>query len=214
MGWGFMSELFEWIRINSVAAAAAATVGASFIALCGVVLAALVAFITGRRSVYISSVTAERSKWIEKLRTNIADLLGVCSAIHLSTPIDIAAKEQRSVGDHVPDLERRHHADRLVALITLQLNPNDESGIDRNLIIHMRNLVGSAEKLDKSYRVEEKKFIRHCQFLLKEEWEKVKSEARGTLKSIVSQQKRKTNSRKADYLAFYVKELEPRMLCR
>lgn len=206
-----MSGLFEWVKVNP---AAAGTVSAAFIALCGVVITAFAAFITGRRSVYISSVTAEGSKWIEKLRTNIADLLGVCSAIQLSIPVDMVAKGQRTAAGYASDIERRHQADRLVALITLQLNPNDESGIDHNLIIHMGNLVRSAEKVDNSYRIEEEKFIRHCQFLLKEEWEKVKSEARGTLKSIVPRQRKKAEIRKAAYRAFCLEELKPRTLSR
>lgn len=77
-------------------------------------------------------------------------------------------------------LERRQTADRLIALITLQLNPNDKSGIDQNLIKLLPELVKSSEKDDNSYRVFEERFVRHAQFLLKEEWEKVKSEAKGT----------------------------------
>ncbi len=50
-------------------------------------------------------------------------------------------------------LEKRQNADRLIALITLQLNPNDKSGIDQNLIELLKEVVKSAEKDENSYRV-------------------------------------------------------------
>ena len=149
-------------------------VATAAIALIGVFLSAFVsafvANVVSKRSAYITSVTAERSKWIDKLRSNIAELLGVCGAIHLSSSDKTSDKA----------LEKRQNADRLIALITLQLNPNDKSGIDQNLIKLLPELVKSSEKDDNSYRVFEQSFVRHAQFLLKEEWEKVKTEAKGT----------------------------------
>lgn len=145
-------------------------VAAAVIALIGVFLSAFVANVGSKRSAYITAVTAERSKWIDKLRSNIAELLGVCGAIHLSSSDKMSDKA----------LEKRQSADRLIALITLQLNPNDKSDIDQNLIKLLPELVKSSEKDDNSYRVFEQRFVRHAQFLLKEEWEKVKTEAKGT----------------------------------
>lgn len=123
-----------------------------------------------KRSSYIISVTAERSKWIDKLRGNIADLLAVCGSIHMNQADKIS----------VVALTKRSDADRLIALITLQLDPFDKSGIDRNLIILLPKLVQFSEKTSDEYRGLEQQFIQHAQFLLKEEWEKVKSEAKGT----------------------------------
>lgn len=171
--------------------------GAAFIALTGVVISALVAFVGSRRSIYISSVTAERSKWIDKLRTNIADLLGVCSALH-------HAKIHKKT-DESPALKQ--DADRLIALISLQLNPTDESGIDRNLIIHMEELI-KVTGVPITYRTEEEKFIRHCQFLLKEEWEKVKSEAKGVVRQYLSGERRARERRKREYRDFYLAKLK------
>ncbi len=143
---------------------------AAIFALGGVILSALVSLIISRSSLFIMAVTAERSKWIDKLRENIAELLGTCSAIHLTkeqnTPEVIAKKEK---------------ADRLIALITMQLNPDNE--IDANMIALLRELPVSAEK-NGNYRKLEAKFIHHAQFLLKKEWEKVKTEAMGTIFSI------------------------------
>ena len=76
---------------------------------------------------------------------------------------------------------RRTEADKLIALITLQLNPFDKSGIDQELIKLMPKLVEAAEGQSSNYRKTELQFVKHAQFLLKEEWEKVKSEAQGSM---------------------------------
>lgn len=165
----------------------------AFIALCGVLITALVAYTASKRSAYISAVTAERSKWIDKLRGNIADLLGICSAI--------------SMEEHVRYSPHHQQADRLIALITLQLNPNDESGIDQNLIVHMKRLVDSAQGRGLPFQIEEKRFVRHCQFLLKEEWEKVKSEAKGVVMSFLTGSGRRMKRRHDRYRKFYFDEL-------
>ncbi len=187
-----MPELFALIKDNP---GATATITAAFIALCGVIFAAFSAFVTGRRSVYISSVTAERSKWIEKLRSNISKLLQVCAAIN---------NEQK---DEPAYDEKRNEADGLVSLISLQLNPSDNDGIDKNLITHLKILVKAAEK-NSGFRAEEAKFIRHSQFMLKEEWEKVKSEARGWLATLWSNSQKKEWARKCAYEGFVRKELQ------
>ena len=166
------------------------------IALIGVFLSsffsAFVANVVSKRSAYITAVTAERSIWIDKLRSNIAELLGVCGAIHLSSSDKTSDKA----------LEKRQNADRLIALITLQLNPNDESGIDQRLIELFPELVKSSEKDDDSYRVFEQRFVRHAQFLLKEEWEKVKTEAKGTVWAWLTGSGCRRRKRLSDYREF------------
>lgn len=187
-----LTELFSWIRANP---GATATISAAIIAVCGVILSAFSAFVTGRRSVYISSVTAERSKWIEKLRSNIAELLQVCAAINNETQASQAYDE------------KRNKADGLISLISLQLNPADEGGIDKNLIAHLRVLVDTTEKSGDEFRKEEKKFVRHSQFMLKEEWEKVKAEARGWIATLWNKVRGKKCARKCAYKRFISEEL-------
>lgn len=188
----YLTELFEWIKANP---GAAATIGAAIIAVCGVLLSAFSAFVTGRRSIYISSVTAERSKWIEKLRSNIAELLQLCAAINNETKNDRAYDENRN------------KADGLISLVSLQLNPSDEGGIDKNLIAHLRILVEAAEKPEEAFRKEEQKFVRHSQFMLKEEWEKVKTEARGWIPTLWDKVRGKRCARRCAYQRFVRAEL-------
>lgn len=188
----YLTELFAWIKANP---GATATISAAIIAVCGVIFSAFSAFVTGRRSIYISSVTAERSKWIEKLRSNIAELLQVCAAINNETQ-----------GTQAYD-DRRNRADGLISLISLQLNPADEGGIDKNLIAHLRILVKATTKSPDEFRKEEEKFVRHSQFMLKEEWEKVKSEARGLISTIWDKVQGKKCTRKCAYKRFVREEL-------
>lgn len=188
-----MTELIAWIKDNP---GAAATISAATIALCGVIFSAFSAFVTGRSSIYISSVTAERSKWIEKLRSNIAELLQVCAAI-----------SNESGRSQTYD-EKRNKADGLISLISLQLNPADAGGIDKNLIKHLRVLVTAAEKPGDEFRKEEKTFVRNSQFMLKEEWEKVKSEARGWIATLWNEFQGKKSARRCAYKRFVSEELQ------
>ena len=145
-----------------------AALAAAIFSFTAVLISVLFTFFASRRSIYISSVTAERSKWIEKLRSNLSDYVGVCSALHRYNVYDILKVENTAKKS-----ELTREVARIRALISLQLNPNDESGIDRNIIIQMKRLFDlTGDIMD--YNIEETKFIRHCQFLLKEEWEKVK----------------------------------------
>lgn len=179
---------------------------APIMVLIGVFVSVMVSYSISKRSVYISSVTAERSKWIDKLRGNISDLLGVLSTINMAMP-DIGSDEAK---------KNRSEADRIISLISMQLNPMDESGIDKNLMHHLRLITKSAEKSPDIFRLEERKFIRHCQFLLKEEWEKVKYEAsKGVIplfKDIslmwyFGAETKKRKIRDAEYRRFYLNEL-------
>ncbi|WP_141135719.1 hypothetical protein [Cereibacter sphaeroides] len=187
-----LTELVSWMKANP---GAAATVSAAIIAVCGVIFSAFSAFVTGRRSVYISSVTAERSKWIEKLRSNIAELLQLCAVINNDTKTRLDYDE------------KRNKADGLISLISLQLNPADEGGIDENLIAHLRILVKATEKSGEEFREEEEKFVRHSQFMLKEEWEKVKTEARGWIATLWNKVRGKKRARKCAYIRFVREEL-------
>jgi len=151
------------------------TVAAALIA--GVV-SVVVSGAVSRRSSYIVAVTTQRSAWIDKLRGNIADLLGACAAIQLGM-YDTKPEEARA---------QRGNVDRLIALITMQLNPDNE--IDANMIGLLALFPKRAESEKEKYRELEHAFVRHAQFLLKAEWEKVKFEAMGWPSKIAWYRKR------------------------
>jgi hypothetical protein len=164
----------------------------AIIALIGVAFSTFVAFTISKKSTYITTVTAERSKWIDKLRENIAELLAVCGSINMTR------RDKKSA----EALAKRSEADRLIALITLQLNPFDKSGIDQNLIKLLPELVQSSENEPGEYREFERQFVQHAQFLLKEEWEKVKSEAKGTVLALLTGEACKRRKRANEYRKF------------
>ena len=147
----------------------ATTLIVAAIAVIGVLLSALVSALVSRRATYISSVTAERSKWIDKLRANISELVGELGYLHYQVYQD----ENYVNSEQYDEIIRRVEA--LVTVVRLQLNPmgNIDSNIIKLLAV-MTEMFGNQE-----YRNLENLFVRHVQWLLKVEWEKVKFEARG-----------------------------------
>jgi hypothetical protein len=146
---------------------------AAVIAFLGVVISATISLSISRRASYLTSVTAERSKWIDKLRNNIADLLGLCAFMYYKRTYDTSFKYGQSPD---PD-ELRQKVETLVATIRLQLNP--EGTIDQNMIEILKHIVFLADRGKNAGFVAQWLLTRHSQWLLKEEWETVKSEAAG-----------------------------------
>jgi hypothetical protein len=153
---------------------------AAGIAVVGVIISATISAFISRRASYLTSVTAERSKWIDKLRTNIAELLGLCAFIHYNRPPDTSLSylQQSPEGD-----ELRRKVETLVATIRLQLNP--EGKIDQNIIEILQHIVFLADRGKNAGFSAQWLLTRHSQWLLKEEWETVKWEAAGCRRRVV-----------------------------
>lgn len=135
------------------------------------IISGIISFYGSARGVYINSVTAERSKWIEKLRLNIATYTGTLRTLHNRMLADPKYRES----DHFRDLISR--INDLIPLIKLQLNPRGD--IDKNIIYLIEKIPPIAENAeDKRVAQAESLLIGHSQWLLKTEWEKVKKEAR------------------------------------
>jgi hypothetical protein len=155
---------------------------AAAIAFIGVLFSAAISFTVARRSNYLTSVTAERSKWIDKLRTNIAELLGLCAFINNLT------NDTSPISD-----EHRHTIETLAATIRLQLNPQGK--IDQNIIEILQHIIFLAAKRKNAGFTAQWLLTRHSQWLLKEEWETVKSEAAGWWRRVVIAVKRRRRAR-------------------
>ena len=124
-----------------------------------------------RRSIYIQTVTVERAKWIDKLRINMSDVIA------LAHRLDVELYGDDNFSNTIAYTELTTQIVRLMAQVRLQLNP--EGKIDSNILSLMQaiqNYVG-----DQDYKNLERVMVRHIQWLLKEEWEKVKYEAMGPL---------------------------------
>ena len=141
------------------------------VALAGVIVTAVVSLSIARRSTYLSTVTVERSKWIEKLRNNISRLI---SRLHT---VDYELYRDDEFAEAERFTQMSGEIVEAMALVRLQLNP--EGRIDANilaLLTAIQDHVGGQE-----YKNLERIFVRHVQWMLKEEWEKVKYEALGPI---------------------------------
>jgi hypothetical protein len=94
-----MEKLIELVASPSFPAAA-------IIALAGSILAALLAYLTARRSVYINSVTVERSKWIAELRGNLAVLSGHILNINQTLVFDRDFALSEKYNAHAQEIHR------------------------------------------------------------------------------------------------------------
>jgi len=118
-----------------------------------------------RKTIFINTVTTERMKWIEKLRNNISKFVG---ATHSWTWM--RDKEQSTD-------EIKRELDELRYLIRLQLNPNGSTDQKiQKLISDIPDLACKPDKTDLFSAMDE--LISETQKLLKDEWDRVKEEAK------------------------------------
>lgn len=166
--------MLEWF-VHSLSAggaagiAAIATVSAACIALLGVFLSAIISLLISGRNLFVNTVTIERSKWIEKLRQNIASCSGLLRTLSYKvTAGNLTAVERE---------EFMQKINRLISLIRLQLNPFGE--IDQTILSLLESMPALAEQQNGApLRTADDRLIKHSQWLLKAEWEKVKYEPR------------------------------------
>ncbi len=123
-------------------------------------------FRNNKRTTFINTVTSERVKWIQNTREAISTL---CGRTHywLMTQDEISKDESNNV---------RKEVDKLRSLVKLQLNPKSEKDIE------LMNLIDDMSKYtDKYYEKEMKdllgKIVNKSQYLLKDEWDKVRDES-------------------------------------
>ena len=167
-----MSEIYAWLGGGPGTAAILAAV----IALVGVIFGALLSYMIAGRNQYVSTITVERTKWIEKLRNNIAKYSTAVSLFTLRLIENDAAKgdkskTQRRVFESIDEIEHLKH------VIKLQLNP--WGTIDKNLLQILDGFRYSSNLTPGTVRKLNRLLIEHARWLLKAEWEKVKYEAHG-----------------------------------
>ncbi|MGO9238896.1 MAG: hypothetical protein ACLP4V_34110 [Methylocella sp.] len=143
-------------------------------ALAAAIVAGVISFLISRRSIYINSVTVERSKWIGELRTNIANLSSHVLGINQKLFNDHDLKYYNSAEFY----QQSQEIHRLTSLIKLQLNPFGE--IDKNIMRILDDFERSSKNpASFSWAGKDYLLLAHAQWLLKAEWEKVKYEAAG-----------------------------------
>ncbi|MDR4499445.1 MAG: hypothetical protein MRK02_16230 [Candidatus Scalindua sp.] len=126
---------------------------------------------TTRKASFINTVTSQRIKWIEQLRQDIAAFSGCTHTWHMS---NLKGTEK--------EVEILKEIDRLRHLIRLRLNPDG---------VHDRKITSLINEIPKLTHISKRDELMTAldqltiatQEMLKEEWEKVKAEAKdGDLK--------------------------------
>ena len=186
-----MDAFFEIVGRTGVS-----PLGVAVIAAIAAVVGTGASLIVSRRTVYINSVTVERSKWIEKLRNNIADILAIAYSIYQSNE-DLSENEANSQAMKAKIDALYVDLHRLVSVVSLQLNP--ESKVDRTIMLIASFLRTTVAKTDQDALVAAHILLmRHSQWLLKFEWETVKYEASGPFRRIVLAWKRRRRLKQYD----------------
>ena len=124
-----------------------------------------------RRTAFINTVTAERVKWIERLRDNLSKF---CSLILTWNALGSLGAQANA--EHMKEIIRLQH------VIRLQLNPvgDHDKEIER-LIMETCGLIDTDKSSELNNSIRE--IVSVSQKLLKAEWDKVKEESkRGDLK--------------------------------
>jgi hypothetical protein len=146
-------------------------------------------------------VTAERSKWIEKLRGNLARYSAAAHALFYKAKNEDFSEGSKLSAEYYALLRELQD---LRWLLKLQLNPR--GAIDRNIIVLIDQVYDLSRTWTFASQLEgaEHLLVLHSQWLLKAEWEKVKYEARGLLRKIGSKYSEWASVRK--YRAFVSNE--------
>jgi hypothetical protein len=136
------------------------------------IVAAAVSYLIAAKSNYVNSVTVERSKWIERLRFNIATFSGIARSLSYKFSADVI---KANSSEHVTAIRDMNV---LIATIKLQLNPGGT--VDKHIISLLDKMPALSETINSAsaLRRADDLLIAHSQWLLKDEWEKVKREAR------------------------------------
>lgn len=168
-----MWEDFQSLYAGLNGAEGAATIVVATIALIGAIAGVITSYIVAGRSVYINSITAERSKWIEKLRVNLAAHSAGLAAVAFRVIVIRHTDNTDEILGLRDQLEKLNHT---ASVIQLQLNPWGE--IDRNILAMINGIVTRETTSPNLIDRADKLLIAHAQWLLKAEWERVKFEAR------------------------------------
>ncbi|MFY0736324.1 hypothetical protein [Aurantimonas sp. NFXS3] len=185
-----------YIPVIVACVAAVASIAGAVITIFNIAITARTTASVANRAVYINSVTAERSKWIDALRESIADYSGAAERV-------LARREDpKYVGsvEWATDVQSlRTH----MSALKMRLNPRETIA---------QNLIDAARKLDQAARIHRwadmelasEIMVRHGQWILKYEWNRVKLEAAsGKERDRLEQAERELD---ADYAKFLQKD--------
>ena len=126
---------------------------------------ALVNHRVNKRTTFVNTVTSQRIKWIEQLRQDVG---AFCGLTYHWAHTDVVGKPDE--GEMLKEIDRLRH------VIRLRLNPEGEHDRTIEALIEEIPRLTAPENQAKLIAALER-MTRTTQLLLKEEWEKVKSES-------------------------------------
>ena len=157
---------------------------------------------TARTSKYIDTITSERIKWIEKVRDEVSDLYSIFVSLIKNTFHILNLDEKQNIDDTTSDrldvIKAKLDAIRMssklnaenstyliadvskkINIIKLRLNPVEDKEALEKLAILQLFLLGKRDRedIDRAFNANED-LLELIQTMLKNEWEKVKKEAR------------------------------------
>lgn len=90
--------------------AGAASIAVGFIALVGALAGALTSYLVAGRAVYVNTITVERSKWINKLRGNLAAYSAAIAQVKFRiVELSLPGEERDRVARIVDKMEGINH---------------------------------------------------------------------------------------------------------
>lgn len=117
----------------------------------------------GKRTAFINTVTAERVKWLDKVRKNVSSLCALCDQW-------VFHRDQHST----PELQQQ--IEQLKDELRLQLNPDDQE--DQEIGRLLSDLPTWTQSITPNeYAKLRGRLVSATQMMLKREWDKVKDEA-------------------------------------
>lgn len=114
---------------------------------------------------FVGMVTTERNKWLEKMRQDISNFCGL-TIFWLKTINRSDTQEGKEILKEI---------DKLIIMLKLRLNPNDNPDI--RMLEILDEVPRNTDNAQKTFSLINE-FTELSQKLLKNEWEKVKKEAR------------------------------------
>lgn len=156
--------LSEFVAANPTEVAAIAAVVSALAAL---IIAPLAAYITARKQIRASLISANRQAWINALRDELAELFELLTWQFLQRPGTYSGEE-----GHKYEAEKRSRVRLLKNKIRLRLNPNES---DNQILIELLGkLEISARDKDSDFEELMENAVSKGQSILKAEWARVK----------------------------------------
>lgn len=170
------------------------------IALVGVLFTAVLTFWAAKRNAYMSLIVAERAKWVNELRDDIAEILSMFSKEFVKTVVH--GNAQSSKDDKLKELRPAlddtfiKNAEFLITKISLQLLSETDCLKTKQLNEALNKLPTECVRYPRTeYRAIEKEVVECSRYILHREWSRIDLEVKGSVMSWLTGRSKKYNEK-------------------